>query len=110
MTLTPNDEPAPAIPSSVDEWTQPVWLHPSPPAGPPGSARPPAALGDFARLAAPIALAAWMFGTALTSSCAPADMPGWSTTAMPRAGRAGEPGVGGPRSAPPAQAVAVSGH
>ena len=114
MTSTPKDHPPRAIAAGVDAWSQHVWLHPRSPAATTGDERSPAARRDFARLAVPIGLAAWMIGTALTSSCAPADVAGWATGVARRGGAVGagiEAVPAGPsdlRCVPSVQTVAVS--
>lgn len=75
MSSTHTTDHSEAPDSTASEWTQPLWLHPTGPAGGPVD-RSTDAVRDFARMAAPIALAAWMFGTALTSACAPSDLVG----------------------------------
>jgi hypothetical protein len=78
--------------STASEWTQPLWLHPTGPAARPvdPSTDP---VRDFAQMAAPIALAAWMFGTALMTSCAPSELAGGMR--MAGAGVSGSPRAAG---------------
>lgn len=116
MTPTTRQHRPPACTSDLSQWLPPVWPpHVSSPehhAPPPAS--PPHGFREFAGLAAPIGLAAWMIGTALTSSCAPADVAGWST-GVARRGAAAGAGIAavpiGPddlRCVPSVRAVAVS--
>jgi hypothetical protein len=81
MTPMSSDDKPPAFTSNVSEWTQPLWLHPSAPVDRPGDPPSPDVVRDFARMAAPIGLAAWMLGTALTTSCAPVDLAGTAPNA-----------------------------
>jgi hypothetical protein len=116
MTPTNRQHRPPACTADLSPWLPPVWPPhvSSPEHHPPPAASPPRVLREFAGLAAPIGLAAWMFGTALTSSCAPADVAGWSTGVARRAGAVGagiEAVPAGPdelRCVPSVQAVAVS--
>jgi hypothetical protein len=101
-----------AFDSSASEWTQPLWLHPTG-RGARSLDESPDIVRDFARMAAPIALAAWMFGTALMTSCAPAEVAGGMR--MAGAGVSGPPRAAGMSSAvaadvctPAVQAVAVA--
>jgi hypothetical protein len=99
-----------AFDASASEWTQPLRLHPTGRTVRSLDASPDI-VRDFARMAAPIALAAWMFGTALMTSCAPAEVAG----GMRMAGVSGPPRAAGLSSAvaadvctPAVQAVAVA--
>lgn len=111
MTSTPSDHRPPASGTHLSQWTEPIWLHARSPKD--GSAGPDV-LRDFARLAAPIALAAWMFGTALTSACAPADLAGRAPNAAQlgvlRGAARVEAAAAVPLCAAAIQAVAVSAN
>jgi hypothetical protein len=104
---TPHEE-CPA----AEHWAQPWWLH-----APVGNGRDVSrasrdARREFAGIAAQIGLAAWMFGTAMTSSCATLDRWSGGTPVTPRESReiAGAQGSAPASAHRPARAVAAAGR
>ena len=89
---------------AAKQWAQPWWLNAPAVNGRDVSRASRDARREFAVIAAQIGLAAWMLGTAMTSSCVTLD--GFSATGEPRVttgARASAPGTQGrPEVRPPA--------